>query len=436
MEEAIKKGFSILKVISFLLVSIAIIVSCGGGDDEPMIAYISCSSLRTLGTAKTDEGRAIAVDAGGNFYIAGATSGSVVEGQNNLGGSDVFVVKYNSSGTRQWIKQFGTDSNDSAYGIAVDTDGFVYITGSTSGDLGDTKVDGMDAFLAKYDSSGTQKWIKQFGTTGSDGATAIAVDGDGFVYLTGTQNGGLNQGEMFVAKYNNGGSRLWKTNLTVKSEGTGVAVDNAGNVYVTGYATAAVPGYPDSYQGGEGDALVMQLNAASGSPRWAHLLGTASMDLATDASVDGSGNVYLTGITYGDLAYMGDPHGQGDVFVAKYNSSGNQLWVKQFGTTSSDVGNAIAASSGGDVYIAGYTAGRLGSLTYGENDLFVTKYDTNGNRQGGIEQYGSAASDSAEAVAVSGSYVYVTGATSCNPDSEQPEQDMFWLKYNTSLVKQ
>ena len=128
----------------------------------------------------------------------------------NAGGSDLFLVKYNSSGTKQWTKQLGTSSGENATGVATDSSGNVYVTGSTRGGLDGTNAGSSDLFVVKYNSSGTKQWTKQLGTSGIDSTNGVATDSSGNVYVAGVTSGGLdgtNAGsyDLFVVKYNSDG---------------------------------------------------------------------------------------------------------------------------------------------------------------------------------------------------------------------------------------
>ena len=110
-------------------------------------------------------------------------------------------------------------------------------------------------------------------------------------------------------------------------------------------------------------------------------MGTSSSDVAHGVTNDSSGNVYVAGYTYGGLDGNSST-GQGDLFVVKYNSSGTKQWTKQLGTSSDEKANAIATDSSGNVYIAGLTGGGLdGNSSAGDGDIFVVKYDSEGNKQ-------------------------------------------------------
>ena len=116
------------------------------------------------------------MDSSDNIYVTGYTGGGL-DGNTNSGSSDLFLVKYNSSGTKQWTKQLGTSGYDLGYGVTVDSSDNLYVTGYTTGGLdGNTNSGGEDIFLVKYNSSGTKQWTKQLGTSSYDEGMGVTVD--------------------------------------------------------------------------------------------------------------------------------------------------------------------------------------------------------------------------------------------------------------------
>jgi len=143
--------------------------------------------------------------------MTGFTEGGL-DGNTNSGGTDMFLVKYNSTGTKQWTKQLGTSSLDYGNGITSDSSGNIYVTGITSGGLdGNTIYGKNDIFLVKYNSSGTKQWTKQLGTSSVDKGRGVTTDSSDNIYVTGGTDGDLdgntNSGsvDIFLVKYNSDG---------------------------------------------------------------------------------------------------------------------------------------------------------------------------------------------------------------------------------------
>jgi hypothetical protein len=160
-----------------------------------------------LGTSDVDISYAVAIDSNNNVYITGYTSGNL-DGNTNAGGADVFLTKYDSDGDKKWTQQLGTSDFDYSYGVAIDSNNNVYITGITSGNLdGNTNAGSYDAFLTKYDSDGDKKWTQQLGTSDNDYSRGVAIDSNNNVYITGFTSGDLdgntNAGsyDAFLTKY-------------------------------------------------------------------------------------------------------------------------------------------------------------------------------------------------------------------------------------------
>ncbi len=173
---------------------------------------------KQLGTSSDDKGRGVTTDPSGNIYVTGETRGNL-DGNTNSGRNDIFLVKYNSSGTKQWTKQLGTSSLDWGNDVTTDSSGNIYVTGYTYGGLdGNTNSQLIpppwtleDIFLVKYNSSGTKQWTKQLGTSSDDRGIGVTTDSSGNIYVTGETRGNLdgntNSGgkDIFLVKYNSDG---------------------------------------------------------------------------------------------------------------------------------------------------------------------------------------------------------------------------------------
>ena len=155
-----------------------------------------------------DAGFGVTTDSSGNIYVTGETKGHL-DGNTNSGRSDIFLVKYNSSGTKQWTKQMGTSSYDEGKGVTTDSSDNIYVTGYTRGGLdGNTNSGWNDIFLIKYNSSGTKQWTKQLGTSKNEQGLGVKTDSSGNIYVSGhtygdldgnTSSGGI---DIFLVKYN------------------------------------------------------------------------------------------------------------------------------------------------------------------------------------------------------------------------------------------
>jgi hypothetical protein len=364
---------------------------------------------RQLGTTSYDGSRAVAVGTAGNAYISGYTQGNL--GGTNAGGYDAFLTKYNSSGTAIWTRQIGTSGYDYSYGVAVDTTGNAYISGYTQGGLGGTNAGGYDAFLTKYDSSGAVQWSRQVGSGSDDYGYGVAVDTTGNTYMTGYTRGtltGTSAGgyDAFLVKYNSSGAMLWSRQFgTNKDEiSRSVAVDAAGNAYLTGYTAGNLGGT----SAGTADVFLTKYDS-SGTPLWSRQFGSSGWDDGLGVALDPAGNIYLSGVTTGNLS--GTNAGGYDAFMAKCDSSGTVLWSRQIGTGTNDYSMGVAVDAAGNAFMSGYTADSLGGPQAGSNDAFLTKYDTSGSLLWS-RQIGTSADEYGNGVAVDpAGNAYITGAT-------------------------
>ncbi len=386
---------------------------------------------RQLGTASYDGGTAVAADNWGNAYITGWTEGDLVAA--SAGTGDTFLAKYDGSGSLLWQRQLGTSDYEFNQEVASDWLGNAYTSGDTYGRFGGASAGNTDLFLAKYDDDGNQEWIRQLGSAGNDYNGGIVADALGQVYVTGWTEGdfaGPSFGgqDVIVAKYSAAGNPQWRLQLGTSSHesGLGIAADNVGNVYISGVTNGELAGTSASVPGAflaKYDGLANQV--------WIRQLGTGMGDVtvATAVTTDGLGNVYISGYTWGLLGQAS--YGDSDAFVAKYDVTGSLQWIRQFGTNGYDTSESISADALGNIFVAGTAGGSFsGGPTLIVPDAFVVQYDAAGNLLH-VSQFGSNTHDSAHGVAADGfGRAYVAGLTYGDLAGNLGNSDAFLVKIN------
>ncbi|MBI5635000.1 MAG: SBBP repeat-containing protein [Nitrospirae bacterium] len=395
--------------------------------------------MRQLGTSLNESAGAVAVDGSGNVYITGATNGSLYA--TSAGDKDIFLIKYDTNGNKLWTRQTGTSFWDEGTGVAVDGNGNVYVSGYTYGGLDVYANAGSnDILLIKYDTDGNKVWTRQSGTSGQDVASGVGVDTAGNIYIAGYTTGGLdgysNSGsyDILLMKYDTFGNKLWTRQMGSPSWDTvsKIAVDGAGNSYLTGITYGVLDGNDNA--GGQ-DIILVKYDA-DGNMKWTRQAGSAGNDNANGVAVDGEGNVYTTGYTGGGLDTYTNT-GSNDIFLIKYAASGNKLWTRQMGTADNDVASSAAVDGSGNVYVTGSTSGGLDENTLaGSYDLFVVRYDTNGNKIW-TRQMGSQGSDISNALAIDSlGNLYVTGYTdgSLTGYTNAGGTDIFLMKFASNQL--
>lgn len=337
--------------------------------------------------------------------------------------ASLFVVPHlalASDGTRQWSRMWGSTDDDEPHGIAIDTGGFVYVTGKTRGQFdGQTNVNvgWFDIFLSKFSPAGAKQWSRIWGANATDEARAAAPDAFGNVFVAGNASGPFDgqttyvaYTDFFVSKCAPDGSRPWSRiwGSSDYDDGTGVAVDPAGNVYVAGYTQGTIPGQTN--YGGPQDFVLTKCDA-NGVQQWLRKFGSAGRDFAEGCAVDAAGNVYMTGFTEGFL-HGNTNMGWQDIVLVKYNAAGAWQWSRVWGTNGTDRGIAVAVDLSGNIYVAGYSDGQLdGQPKPGGYDMFLSKFDAAGNKLW-TRLAGSPQEDRAYGVCVdSDNNVYLAGET-------------------------
>ena len=356
------------------------------GDYDPTRALVIDPELdwsTYIGGTSGDRAYGAASDSAGNALVAGYTWSRGLSGgwdPSFNGGGDAFAAKISTTGEHLWSTYLGGSSGEYGYGIAADADGNVLITGRTqssgwvSGGWLSTLDGSSDGFVVKLNSSGGHVWSSYVGGGSWDEGHAVAADAAGNVLVTGSSessgwvSGGWNTSysggrDVFALKLSAAGAHVWSTYIggSLDDRSYGIAADASGNALVTGYTYSdgwVSGGWRETHGGGGGDAFVVKLSNVGGHV-WSSYLGGSSSDYGYAVAADSGGNALVTGYTLSDDWISGGAdtvyNGDGDVFVAKLDTAGGYLWSSYVGGSSSDYGYGVATDSGGNVLVAGYT---------------------------------------------------------------------------------
>ncbi|MDD4309684.1 MAG: SBBP repeat-containing protein [Candidatus Cloacimonetes bacterium] len=326
-----------------------------------------------------DEGRDIATDSNGNSYVTGLFSGTATFGSTTLtsnGDSDIFITKLDNSGNYLWVKQAGGVDREKGASIAIDSCGNCYVTGSfrgpaTFGGITLTSNGYTAMFIAKLDTYGNWLWAKQADETNGDEGYNITTDSNENCYVTGVFSGTATFGsttlissgwkDVFVAKLDTNGSWLWvkQAGSEESDYGHGIATDCNGNGYVTGWCHGTASFGSTTLSNSEGGIFIAKLDT-NGNWLWVKQAGGSEGDYAYSITTDSSGNIYVIG-GFAGVAPFGNntltSSGGIDIFIAKLDIQGNWLWVSKAGGTSGDYGYDIATDSSGNSYLTGIFEG-------------------------------------------------------------------------------
>ncbi|GAB4133871.1 MAG: hypothetical protein Fur0041_06470 [Bacteroidia bacterium] len=309
-----------------------------------------------------DEARAITTDTMGNIIVTGYAEASA-------GNYNIVTIKYNTFGVQQWASLYNGPGNgfDEGYDVIADPAGNVYITGGSDG-----SGTGSDYVTIKYNNAGAQQWATRYTFTGAnpDVAYAIALDNTGNVYVTGNSFGGTTpDADAVTIKYNNAGVQQWVGRYNGPGSkfdsGTDLVVNNSGEVFVCGY-TRALVGITNY------DYLTLKYNNA-GTQQWVAMYNGAANDYdrANAINLTATGNVVVTGREKGNTSTA-----ENCVTILYNGSNGSQLWLRTYdgGIVNYDEGKAVISDSSDNVFVSGY------SFTSGQNHNFITiKYDAAGD---------------------------------------------------------
>jgi hypothetical protein len=387
--------------------------------------------------SKNEVAKSVASDDSNHIYVVGNFAGSTITfgttTLNNVGTSedDIFLTKYDSDGNVIWAKSAGGTGIDEAHSIALDTSGNIYVTGNfksptisfdtitlTNSDYQNY----YDIFLVKYDANGNVQWAKSSKGTKPPSlyyvnAYPIAVNNDGSaiiagnfasptitfgtITLTNTNPNGIY--DIFITKFDANGNVLWakKAGGTSYDGVYSIVTDVSGNAYIAGYFLSPTITFGTttltnvSSTAFTNDLFIAKYDA-NGNALWAKKAGGPRDDEAKSVALDLSGNVYMAGIfkspniTFGTitLTNVNSPVTYpSDVFLTKYDANGNVLWAKSAGGRDNDILSSVKVGPSGNIYVTGYFLSDtliLGSITLpieqaGSANMLLAKYDSNGN---------------------------------------------------------
>ena len=366
-----------------------------------------------FGTPANDRATGVAAR-GRSVYVAGVTAGSL-PGQVSAGAADVFVARFNSRGELRWIRQFCTPGADTTTNGSLQVrDGLVVVGGDTAGTLPEqTSAGGRDAFVRAYDRHGEVRWTVQFGSVADDQVRGVAIARDGSIFVVGDTNGQLpNQTsagglDAFVMRLDPDGTVRWLRQFGTPGADTAIGVAVTKGALYVAGATDRA--FPGEANLGGFDTFLARLTL-DGDFEWITQFGTTGTDAAWKVGVADS-TVFVAGHTLG--VFPGETAlGQSDGFVAAFRRDGQLKWVRQFGTTGCDQMFGLAVDDEGAV-VAGDVGGTTmpnQALCQVNPDGSARKYDDDGNVVWTI-QLGTPVVDRVNAVALKGDDVYLVGTT-------------------------
>jgi len=321
----------------------------GGLSEYATIAYSSAgvplwTNLFNEPGDSSDQATAIALDKSGNVFVTGHST--------SFGTSqDYATIAYSGAGVPLWTNLYNGpgNSSDQATAIAVDSSGNVFVTGFSIGSGGSD-----DYATLAYSNAGVPSWTSRYNGPGDgpDQANAIAVDGSGNVFVTGSSTGPRGSDDYATIKYSGAGVPMWTNRYSGPGSNdvaTAIALDSSGNVFVTGYSLSSSNGY---------DYATIKYSGA-GPPLWTNLYngpGNGS-DQATGVAVDSGGNVFVTGLSSGI--------GSVDYATIAYSGAGAPLWTNRSGSPNhSDRAQALVVDVNGNVIVTGYSLGSGSGYDY------------------------------------------------------------------------
>jgi len=316
----------------------------------------------------------LATDNRGNLYAFGPTRPKRPDLPDN-NTKDAFFGKYDANGIQQWQRQLDTPEKDGFVSLDVDAAGNLYLVGYTSGSFAQPHQGGDDIIIAAYDPRGTCLWRDQLGSAGHDRVYALRLGDQNDLYFCGMTTGPLarqNEGEdIFVARYERTGKRLWLKHYgTPAHDGaTCLEINEQGHVFICGHTRGDFA--LKKAQRGYGDAFLARI-ARNGQIVWKRQFGTRGFDRAYDIAPfqDGSGDVVVVGCQY--------PHSKCQAFCRRYTPEGKLVWTKTVGKARSEKGTCgrmVTIDSANNCYHGGWTGVNHFAVNNEKGNIFLVRFD-------------------------------------------------------------
>jgi hypothetical protein len=355
----------------------------------------------------------------GYFTNTATFDNGITLSSTSSGVSDVFIQKTSTTGALLWAVKAGGNGSDRATAVECDADGDIYITGfyygtANFGSYTLTSVNGsQDVFIAKLNSNGVFQWAVSAGGALGDYAYGIAVDVNKNVFITGQFEGTSTFGtqslisqtnpqtgqpsfDIYTAKYNPTGVFQWVKHgkAEFNDRGMDLTTDNAGNVYVTGQFSDTIT-FQNTHTNNVMNAVFIIKYSSSGQEVWFRR-AAGSFGIGYGIAIYNEADLYITGDYKGTMTFFGSPNNTltdvytNRIFLAKYNLAGNFIWAQSDASDNYLSSRSLAIASNGEIYLAGefgctmneysnlYGTGIFNSI--GFSDIFSCKYSASGSR--------------------------------------------------------
>ncbi|MCK9425812.1 MAG: SBBP repeat-containing protein [Ignavibacteriaceae bacterium] len=365
---------------------------------------------KNYGGIYKEYGNAITTDNAGNIYMTGETFSPSVNFGNGIvlsapgltgtGNCEFFLTKFDKLGNAIWSKKGGGSLTDRGYGVVIDNTGNLVVAGhyfgmATFDTVTRTSAGNLDAFIAKYDTSGNILWFREGRDVSQSSVRGLAYDNNGNTVITGYYGSSTaptvtfdnivlttkGERDIYIVKYNSDGVIQWGVSaggVKTGEEGKAVVCDANGNIYVTGmFADTASFGNITLIGNGSNDIFVAKYNA-QGQIQWAKSAGGPKADVGYAIDVDINGNLYVGGsfdslATFGSTLVYANGDTLTDAFVALFDTDGNFKWVKTFGGENSDNCSKLLTDTEGNCYAFGnFRSTALAGAKFGNLSLNAT----------------------------------------------------------------